>query len=122
MAQAASISLSKFTETVQAAVKVAVQKHPKFKLEQPTQLSISYLIRSIPVPDAIAGNVTVRETQAFANEVAAQLGAGGVIGAAGVGSAIEGTIYAAVDGHRGCARHGRSSQAHRSLPIVGDVR
>ncbi len=43
MAQAASISLSKFTETVQAAVKVAVQKHPKFKLEQPTQLSISYL-------------------------------------------------------------------------------
>jgi hypothetical protein len=41
MAQAASISLSKFTETVQAAVKVAVQKHPKFKLEQPTQLSIS---------------------------------------------------------------------------------
>ena len=42
MAQAASISLSKFTETVQAAVKVAVQKHPKFKLEQPTQLSISY--------------------------------------------------------------------------------
>ena len=94
MAQAASISLSKFTETVQAAVKVAVQKHPKFKLEQPTQLSISYLIRGIPVPDAIAGNVTVRETQAFANEVAAQLGAGGVIGAAGVGSAIEGTIYA----------------------------
>lgn len=56
MAQAASISLSKFTETVQAAVKVAVQKHPKFKLEQPTQLSISYLIRGIPVPDAIAGN------------------------------------------------------------------
>ena len=42
MAQAASISLSKFTETVQAAVKVAVQKHPKFKLEQPTQVSISY--------------------------------------------------------------------------------
>jgi hypothetical protein len=78
MAQAASISLSKFTETVQAAVKVAVQKHPKFKLEQPTQVSISYLIRGIPVPDAIAGNVSVRETQAFANEVASQLGAGGV--------------------------------------------
>jgi len=38
--------------------------------------------------------VTVRETQAFANEVAAQLGAGGVVGAASVGSAIEGTIYA----------------------------
>ena len=92
MAQAASISLSKFTETVQAAVKVAVQKHPKFKLEQPTQVSISYLIRGIPVPDAIAGNVLVRETQAFANEVAFQLGAGGVLGATTT-SAFEGTIY-----------------------------
>jgi hypothetical protein len=45
------------------------------------------------VPDAIAGNVTVRETQAFANEVASQLGTGGVLGA-GVSGAMKGTIYA----------------------------
>ena len=45
------------------------------------------------MPDAIVGNVTVRETQAFANEVASQLGAG-VVGAAVTASAIEGTIYA----------------------------
>jgi hypothetical protein len=33
MAQATSISLSKFTASVQAAVKAAVAKHPKFKVE-----------------------------------------------------------------------------------------
>jgi hypothetical protein len=77
MPQAASISLSKFTEAVQSAVKAAVQKHPKFKVDQPTKLSISYLIRGIPVPDAIAANVSVHETQAFADEVASQLSAGG---------------------------------------------
>jgi hypothetical protein len=47
MAQAASISLSKFTETVQAAVKVAMQKHPKFKLEHPTQLRIDGFSRTM---------------------------------------------------------------------------
>jgi len=100
--------LSKFTETVQAAVKVAVQKHPKFKLEQPTQVSISYLIRGIPVPDAIAGNVSVRETQAFANEVAFQLGAGGVLGATTT-SAFEDTIYG----------HGR--HLITGIPVVPEV-
>jgi hypothetical protein len=33
MAKATSISFSKFTESVQAAVKAAVAKHPKFKIE-----------------------------------------------------------------------------------------
>jgi hypothetical protein len=94
MAQATSISLSKFTETVQAAVKAATQKHPKFRLEQPTQLAISYLIRGIPVPEAIAANVTLRETQAFANELASQIGAGGIGDAAAAGRPFDGTIYA----------------------------
>jgi hypothetical protein len=94
MAQATSISLSKFTETVQAAVKAAVEKHPKFRMEQPSKLSISYLIRGIPVPEVIAANVSIRETQAFANEVASQLGAGGIGDAGAAASALEGTVFA----------------------------
>ncbi len=74
MAQATSISLSKFTSTVQAAVKAAVQKHPKFRIDPPHGITVSYLIRGIPVPDAILANVTLGETQAFANDVAAHIG------------------------------------------------
>ena len=35
MTQAQSLSLNQFTHAVQAAVKSAVQKHPKFKVEPP---------------------------------------------------------------------------------------
>jgi len=73
MAQATTISLSKFTSAVQAAVKAAVAKHPKFKVEVPQGISVSFLIRGFPVPEAILSQVTVGETQAFANEVAAQI-------------------------------------------------
>ncbi len=52
MAEAISISLSKFTESVQAAVKAAVAKHPKFKIDVPNAVTVSYLIRGIPVPEA----------------------------------------------------------------------
>jgi hypothetical protein len=75
MAQATSISLAKFTASVQAAVKGAVAKHPKFKVEPPHAISISYLIRGFPVPDAILAEATLAETQAFATTVAASLGA-----------------------------------------------
>ena len=75
MPQAQSISLSHFTSAVQAAVKAASQKHPKFKLDAPQSVSFSYLIRGIPVPEALLANVTFGETQAFANEVAAQISA-----------------------------------------------
>lgn len=75
MAQAQSISLSHFTSAVQAAVKSAVHKHPKFKLDAPQGVTFSYLIRGIPVPDAVLANVTFGETQAFANEVASQISA-----------------------------------------------
>lgn len=75
MAQAKSLSLSHFTTTVHAAVDAAVKKHPKFKLEAPSGISFSYLIRGIPVPDTILQNVTFGETQAFANELASQINA-----------------------------------------------
>jgi hypothetical protein len=73
MAQAVSISLSKFTASVQAAVKAAVTKHPKFKMDVPNAVTVSYLIRGFPVPEAILANVTLGETQAFATEVAAHI-------------------------------------------------
>jgi hypothetical protein len=75
MAQAQSISLSHFTSAVQAAVKSAVHKHPKFKLDTPQAVSFSYLIRGIPVPENLLANVTFGETQAFANDVASQISA-----------------------------------------------
>jgi len=75
MPQATTISLSKFTAAVQGAVKAAVQKHPKFKIDPPQGIAVSYLIRGIPVRDAILANVTMGETQAFANDVAAHIAA-----------------------------------------------
>jgi hypothetical protein len=58
MAQVVSISLAKFTASVQAAVKAAVAKHPKFKLDAPTAVAVAYLIRGIPVPEGILSTVT----------------------------------------------------------------
>ena len=75
MAQAASsISLSKFTSTVQTAVKAAIQRHPKFRIDPPQGITVSYLIRGVPVPDTILANVTLGETQAFANDIATHIG------------------------------------------------
>jgi hypothetical protein len=83
MARATSVSVSKFTTAVQAAVKAAIQRHPKFKMDPPRAITVSYLIRGIPVPDEILANVTFAETQEFANDVAARVG-----GAAGRAFAI----------------------------------
>ena len=74
MAQATSISLSKFTASVQAAVKAAVAKHPKFKVEVPNAITFAYMIRGIPVSDSIASIVTMAETQAFATDIATNIG------------------------------------------------
>jgi hypothetical protein len=74
MAQARSVSLSQFTNAVQAAVKAAVQKHPKFKIDPPQGVAFSYLIRGFPVPESVVANLTLGEAQAFANDVAAHLG------------------------------------------------
>jgi hypothetical protein len=74
MAKPVSISLSKFTASVQTAVKAAVAKHPKFKVPTPNGISFGYLIRGIPVPEEIVAKVTMAEVQAFASEVAGQIG------------------------------------------------
>jgi len=73
MAQATSISFNKFLTSVQSAVKAASAKHPKFKVEAPNAITVSYLIRGIPIPEGILSTVTLGETQAFANEVAAHI-------------------------------------------------
>jgi hypothetical protein len=94
MEQARSISLGQFTTAVQAAVKSAAQKHPKFKLEAPSGITFSYLIRGIPVPETILANVTFAETQAFANEIAGKISAqAGFSAEARVGG--KGAIYSA---------------------------
>ena len=95
MAQAKSLSLSHFTTAVHSAVDAAVKKHPKFKLEAPSGISFSYLIRGFPVPDTILQNVTFGETQAFANEVAAQISAKTGIAAEANLSGGQGAIYSA---------------------------
>ena len=94
MAQAMSISLSKFTASVQAAVKAAEAKHPKFKMAVPNALTVSYLIRGFPVPEAILANVTLGEAQAFAADVAAHIGGSApeVFGGAIHGPAPEGAV------------------------------
>ena len=74
MAKPVSISLSKFTTSVQAAVKAAAAKHPKFQVPAPKGVSFKYLIRGIPVPEEIVAKVSMAEVQAFATEVAGQIG------------------------------------------------
>src|SRR5215831_10693482 len=94
MAQAVSVSLSKFTASVQAAVKAAVAKHPKFKVDIPNAVTVAYLIRGIPVPEAIASAVTLGETQAFATDIAGHI-AGAVpeaLGLAARAPAPEGAV------------------------------
>lgn len=73
MAQAVSISLAKFTRSVQAAVKSATAKHPKFKMDPPNAITISYLIRGYPPAESVVANVSMGELQAYANEVAHQI-------------------------------------------------
>lgn len=94
MAQAVSISLSKFTTSVQAAVKAAMAKHPKFKLDVPNAISVSYLIRGIPAPEAIVSNVTMSEMQAFATDVAAHIAGAHpeAVTHAGAGGGAEGAV------------------------------
>jgi hypothetical protein len=99
MAQATTISLSKFTSAVQAAVKAGVAKHPKFRLEPPHAISVAYLIRGFPVPEAILKQVTVEETQAFANEVAAQITSAHAEFRAAVAHAPAGGAVISVGGH-----------------------
>ncbi len=73
MAKAASVSLSKLTSAVQAAVKSAAAKHPKFKFAAPEAITVSYMIRGIPLPPDLLSTITLAEAQNFADEVASQI-------------------------------------------------
>jgi hypothetical protein len=73
MADLKAISLQKFTASVHAAVKSAQERHTKFKFAVPNSISISYLIRGFPAPEALLNNATLAEVQSFANDVAAHL-------------------------------------------------
>jgi hypothetical protein len=69
MAEATSLSL----KSVQAAVKAAVAEFPKFNVAMPEQVTVSYLIRGIPIYEPLATSATLGELQAFANAVAGHL-------------------------------------------------
>ena len=72
MAKATSISVTKLSSAVETAVKAAVAKHPTLKVDPATPLAVSYFIWGIPVPEALTG-ASIREAQALANDIAAQL-------------------------------------------------
>lgn len=99
MAKPVSISLSKFTSSVQAAVNAAVAKHPKFALRAPSTISVGYLIRGIPVPEEIASRATLGETQAFAAEVASHLTRAHPEALGTVSQAVQGGAIVSVGGH-----------------------
>jgi hypothetical protein len=94
MAQAKSISLGQFTNAVQAAVKAGLQKHPKFKIDPPQGIAVSYLVWGFPVSERVVANVTLGETQAFANDIAAHLGSAQLeaLASTSVGE-LQGVIY-----------------------------
>jgi hypothetical protein len=78
MDKPASISLHKLTASVQAAVKAAAAKHPKFRaVPEPSAVSFGNLIWGFPVPDGVLAQVTVAELQSYATDVAAHIGQGG---------------------------------------------
>jgi hypothetical protein len=85
--KATSISVEKLSATVASAVKAAVIKHPKIKVDPAGPLSLSYLIWGIPVPEPIGAALTMKEVQAFANDVAAKLGDGLQ------GTAVQGAVF-----------------------------
>ncbi len=104
MTQPPKISLSQFTSAVQSAVTGAIANHPKFStMQAPPGITVSYLIRGIPVPDSLLTKVTLAETQAFADEVA---------------TAIGGAHPAAVAAARGVATGGAMVSAGRHV-IIG---
>ena len=93
MAKATSISLKQFSQSVHTAVKAAAAKHPKFnKLEIPNNITVAYLIRGIPVPEAILKSVTVEEAQSFAADVVHSVAASHADLFAGGGRAAEGAM------------------------------
>ncbi|HEY6341798.1 MAG TPA: hypothetical protein VIY49_09920 [Bryobacteraceae bacterium] len=96
---AQSISLGKFTSAVQAAVKAAAAKNPKFRMQAPNTLSVSYLIRGIPPPPDIVASMV--DLQSFADEIAGQLAASQP-GALKVAAGVRPGAVISVGGHIIC--------------------
>jgi hypothetical protein len=97
-AAAPTVSLTKLTAAVQASVKAAIQKHPRFKMDPPTGVSVSYLIRGIPVPDDLLARITIEETQEFADDIAAGIGGTPIGRAAMAGPRGKGAMFS-IGGH-----------------------
>jgi hypothetical protein len=95
MAKAKSISLSQFSAAVQAAVKSAAQKHPKFKVDAPQGVTFSYIIRGIPVAEPLLANATFAETQAFADTLASAISAEAGLATDAKAAGGKGAIYSA---------------------------
>jgi hypothetical protein len=93
MDKPASISLHQLTASVQAAVKAAAAKHPKFRaVPEPSAVSFGNLIWGFPVPDGVLAQVTVAEFQSYTTDVAAQIGQAVPQGLTGAVRAPEGVI------------------------------
>jgi len=94
MAGATSISLSKFTASVKAAVAAAQKRNPKFALPAVQGITVSSLIRGFPVPIELAKTITLAEAQTFADDVAGQIAGAHpeLLAAAPVGSTSQGLV------------------------------
>ena len=91
MTKPVSISLHKFTSSVQSAVKAAAEKHPKFRhVPVPTEVAIGNLIWGFPVPDGVSAQATLGELQSFVTDVAAHIGQAGPEGLAAALPASQG--------------------------------
>src|SRR5262245_24407842 len=55
-------------------------------------VSVSYLIRGIPVPESLVAHATVAETRAFAQDIASHVGSSPGVAAA-VGRPVEAAVY-----------------------------
>ena len=100
--KATSISIKQLSAAVNKAVAAAAQRTPSIPIPPPNEVSyFPYLILGFPVPDAIAQKVaqeSFANLNAFANDVAGQLGEfveGGAAGAAAGAGGSLGAIYSA---------------------------
>jgi hypothetical protein len=96
---AQSLSLGKFISAVQAAVKAAAAKNPKFQMAAPNTVSVSYLIRGIPPPPDIVSSMA--DLQSFADEIATQVAASQP-GALNVAAGVRPGAVISVGGHIIC--------------------
>jgi hypothetical protein len=78
MTKPVSISLHKFTSSVQAAVKAASEKHPKFRhVSAPSEVVFGNLIWGFPVPDGVLAQATVGELESYVADIASHIGRAG---------------------------------------------